>query len=113
MNISLLLTVIMMVESGGDVNAVGDNGKALGPFQIHEAFWTDACDFGGVDWDYRTCAHDLEKSRQVVLWYWQRYVPEKEWSYERLARVHVGGPQGHLKECTLPYWNKIKDRLDE
>jgi len=29
---------IMWVESKGDPQAVGDGGKALGPYQIHKAY---------------------------------------------------------------------------
>lgn len=32
----------MMVESGGNINAIGDGGKAIGPFQLHEVYWEDA-----------------------------------------------------------------------
>jgi len=34
----------MEVESGGDENAEGDNGKAIGPFQIWKIYWTDAAE---------------------------------------------------------------------
>ena len=34
-----------MVESGGDINAVGDGGLAIGPFQIQEAYWSDAVEY--------------------------------------------------------------------
>ena len=38
-----------MVETGGQTNpenVVGDGGKAIGPYQIHESYWQDAkkCD---------------------------------------------------------------------
>ena len=34
----------MEVESGGNLNAVGNNGKAIGPFQILKSYWTDAAE---------------------------------------------------------------------
>ena len=40
-----LLDAIRRVETGGcknPANAVGDNGKAIGPFQIHRVYWQDA-----------------------------------------------------------------------
>lgn len=30
------------MESGGDVNAVGDGGKSIGPYQIQKRYWSDA-----------------------------------------------------------------------
>ena len=42
---SKLFYAIMMVESGGDVNAVGDNGKSIGAYQIQEGYWRDAVEF--------------------------------------------------------------------
>ena len=32
----------MEVESGGDINAVGDSGRSIGPFQIQRGYWEDA-----------------------------------------------------------------------
>ena len=36
-----LLAAIKQVESGGDSNAIGDQGKALGVFQIWKSSWQD------------------------------------------------------------------------
>ena len=35
----------MTVESRGDVNAVGNGGRAIGPFQIHQGYWVDAIEY--------------------------------------------------------------------
>ena len=43
-----LFRAIQLVESGGESdpeNAVGDGGRAIGPYQIHESYWKDAKDF--------------------------------------------------------------------
>lgn len=40
-----LFYALMMVESGGDLNAVGDGGRAIGPYQIHEVYWKDAAQY--------------------------------------------------------------------
>jgi hypothetical protein len=45
---SKLFSAIRMVETGGESdpeNAVGDGGKAIGPYQIHEVYWEDAKSF--------------------------------------------------------------------
>ena len=40
--LELLLAAMVMVESGGDVNAVGDGGASVGPLQISQGYFTDA-----------------------------------------------------------------------
>ena len=45
---SRLFQAIQKVETGGEKdpeNAVGDGGKAIGPYQIHESYWQDAKGF--------------------------------------------------------------------
>ena len=42
---SKLFHAIQKVETGGVAdpeNAVGDGGKAIGPYQIHDVYWQDA-----------------------------------------------------------------------
>ena len=33
-------------------------------------------------------------------------------TFEEMARKHNGGPQGHKKECTKKYWEKVKTELE-
>ena len=93
------------VETGGALGAtLGDNGKALGPLQIHRAYHADS----RVAGDYSRCA-DLEYSKQVVTAYMQRYA-KAAWEsgdVATLARIHNGGPKGHLKPATKPYAAKV------
>lgn len=37
------LDSVAMIESNFNPNAVGDKGKALGAYQLHESAWIDAC----------------------------------------------------------------------
>lgn len=94
-----------IVETGGKRGAIiGDNGKALGPLQIHRSYHADAR-IGG---DYSRCA-DLEYSKRVVAAYLQRYAPEA-WAkgdVETLARVHNGGVRGASKPSTYNYGQKV------
>jgi len=100
------------VESGGEKDggrgASGDGGRALGPYQIHYAYFRDS----GVEGRYADC-RDPEFSRRVVIAYWQRWCPEalERCDAEVLARVHNGGPRGARKACTLGYWRKVERRL--
>ena len=38
-----LLSAIGLVETGQNYQAVGDNGRALGAFQLHRNAWCDGC----------------------------------------------------------------------
>jgi len=105
------LDAIKRVETGAGsgLGVVGDNGKALGPMQIHKVYWIDS----RVSGLYEQCGTSREYSDKVVLAYMQRYAPralaEKNW--ETLARIHNGGPKGHQKKATVGYWNKVKKEM--
>ncbi len=111
-----LLAAIRHVESAGNDQAVGDKGKALGPYQIWQSYWQDACEYGKVDskvdWKYnKTNAFNEKKARQVLVWYWLRYTPSNPCSMEILARIHNGGPKGHKKKATIKYWKRVRKAL--
>lgn len=95
-----------IVETSGKLGpTIGDNGKALGPLQIHRAYHADS----RVSGDYSRCA-DLEYSKRVVAAYLQRYAPQA-WAagdVETLARIHNGGPKGATKPSTKSYATKVK-----
>ena len=94
-----------VVETSGRTGAIiGDQGRALGPLQIHRAYHADAR-IGG---DYSRCA-DLDYSRRVVTAYLQRYAPAAWASGDvtTLARIHNGGPRGDKKSATLGYAAKV------
>jgi len=94
-----------VVETGGRRGAIlGDNGKALGPLQIHRAYWQDSR-IGGR---YEDCA-DLNYSKRVVAAYLQRYAPAawQAGDVTTLARIHNGGPRGDKKQATVNYAAKV------
>jgi hypothetical protein len=105
-----LLDAIAKVESNHNPNAVGDDGKAIGVFQIHRVYWQDAVQhdpsIGGC---YEDC-RDPEYARRIVIAYMDRYAPANA-SDETLARIHNGGPRGHKKAATTKYWNKVKKAM--
>ena len=105
-----LLTAIRQVESNGNDNAVGDNGKAIGPYQIWYSYWKDAVEYdktlGGC---YEDC-YKPEYARRVVIAYLSRYAP-KNATAQDLARIHNGGPKGYKNSKTIKYWNKVKKEL--
>ena len=106
-----LLDAIRFVESGDRVNVPdGDNGRAIGPYQIWRVYWQDACEYDASlkNRRYEDC-RDPEYARRVVIAYLSRYGRGK--SAEDLARIHNGGPKGHRKDATVEYWSKVEKRL--
>ena len=107
-----ILEALRFTESGGERNggrdATGDGGRAIGPYQIHHAYFIDAAVAGR----YGDC-RDPDYSRRVVIAYWERWCPDalERCDAELLARVHNGGPRGARKPSTLAYWRKVENRL--
>ena len=95
-----------IVETSGRTGPiVGDGGKALGPLQIHRGYHQDS----RVAGDYSRVA-DLDYSKRVATAYLKRHAPTA-WAagdVETLARVHNGGPRGHLKPATKGYGVRVK-----
>jgi len=104
-----LLKAIHMVETSGRFGPIlGDHGKALGPFQIHEEYWRDS----RVTGSYSQCA-DYNYAVKVVTAYMNRFVPYyvRMRDYEAIARTHNGGPNGYRHQATKKYWAKVKKEL--
>jgi hypothetical protein len=95
-----------IVETSGKLGpTIGDQGRALGPLQIHKSYHADS----RVAGDYSRCA-DLEYSKRVATAYLQRYAPQA-WAagnIEVLARVHNGGPKGAIKPATKGYAVRVQ-----
>lgn len=110
-----ILDAIRQVESSGRSNPPdGDQGRAIGPYQIHEVYWQDAHAFdpslGGRYADCRSRAY----AERVIDAYMRRYAAEA-WlagDAETVARIHNGGPEGARKAGTLGYWNKVLAELE-
>lgn len=117
-----ILEAIREVETGGKPNrgvgVTGDNGKALGPFQIHKIYWQDAVDYDkSIGGNYEDCLNDYDYSVRIIRAYMKRYSKGKELTYEQIARYHNGGPAIYKKkgtpawDNTTKYWNKVKEKL--
>lgn len=91
-----------------------DGGRSHGPYQISMAYLQDANEYLGTDYTLRQVIDDESVAREVMVGYWNRYLPkDREVTYELLARIHNGGPKGYEKESTLPYWEKVKAKMEE
>lgn len=106
-----LLDAMYTVESNRGLILVGDEGKAIGPYQIWKAYWQDAVEFDkSIGGEYQDCMKKAY-AEKIVRAYWKRYAP-KGATIEQLARIHNGGgSRGHLNPNTIKYWNKIRKEL--
>lgn len=124
-----LLDAIEQVESGGDPNAIGDGGDAIGSYQIHKIYVDDVNrilkkEGYSKKYDYADRLDSFSSRVMTIIYcgYWHNeYFPDKYFGVkssidletaERLARIHNGGPDGHKKDSTKPYWQKVKARLE-
>jgi len=122
-----LLDAIKQVESGGDATKVGDGGAAHGAYQIHQAYFIDACVQIHLERGvqppvpYVAAVMDDHWAREIVKAYWRRYQKSSfddmlynpssgvvSVASETLARTHNDGPAGNTNPATLPYWVKVQ-----
>jgi hypothetical protein len=107
----ILLPFIAEVESGNNTLAIGDNGRAVGVYQIHKRYVDD---LRGYNYNDRI---DATKSAKMVIAYLTRWgkhyekMTGKPATAKVLARIHNGGPNGWRKDSTVKYWNKIKREM--
>lgn len=118
-----LIMVLIVIESGGDLNAVGDNGKAVGVLQIHKEYVDDCNRISQLHskntiYTYED-REDRDKSIEMTLLYLEHYCQAyakktgKQATPEIAARIHNGGPMGWKRKSTIPYWKKVKVVLHE
>lgn len=94
-----ILNTLQAVETGGERDpdrAVGDNGNALGAYQVWHVYWVDACEYDPTlrKRGYEAVT-DREYAERVVIAYLSRYC--KTWTIDECARIHNGGPAGATK----------------
>jgi len=92
-------------ECGSEKIPDGDDGRAVGPMQLHRCVVADVNRFYGTEFtdDDR---RDIEKSRLIAklyISYWLNVHKE-----EICSRIWVGGPRGWRKKSTDAYWRKIQ-----
>ena len=109
--ILILISCLIAVESGGDPEAVGDNGKAIGILQIHDICIRDVNRIYKTKYQWPRDARDPKKARYICYLYLSHYGKGK--SIEARARIWNGGPRGYKKKATLPYWEKVKKIYEE
>ena len=103
------LDALAWAESENDPNAVGDEGRAVGLYQIHQIYVIDVNRILGKDIYTIHDRLDPIKSRDMTIIYIQHYAgvkagPEKRDKmqlWEKMARIHNAGPDGWRND---PHW---------
>lgn len=130
MNWIIFIKILIAIESGGKPNLIGDRNlkqPAYGVLQIRQPYLDDINNFYKKDVDKIVgrplVAKDMV-NRGISIWATKKYL--ERWSsvferrngrkptWEEMARIHNGGPNGYRKTSTLPYLKKYieaKQRL--
>lgn len=113
---SLLLAALVAVESGGNANAIGDSGQAVGVLQIHAAVVNDVNRFAGTNYT-QADAKDPEVAQWMCRTYLEHYVTADRLGHtptsEDFARCWNGGPNGWRKPATLGYWARVRRHMNQ
>jgi hypothetical protein len=113
-----LLKAIEQVESGGNVRAVGDNGKSYGCLQIWNVVITDVNRIASTKFNHDD-AFNRNKAYKIAKIYLNYYgnvyrrKTGKQPNNEVYARIWNGGPNGWRKLATVKYWEKVKAKVRE
>ena len=109
MNLTNLITALMIVESSNNDLAIGDQGRAIGCLQIHKAVVLDVNRITGSHYRHQDMTNRVA-ARAVCQAYLTHYGKGK--STEEQARIWNAGPQGHKKKtATQAYWLKVQRNL--
>ena len=121
MDIPTLIAALIIVESGGDPQAVGDNGLAIGVLQIHPVFVEDVNRIIGRDVYTLADRSNPELSIEMVkVWAtyykgrWEERIGRTEYPIHEsdLAVMFNRGWSGYWKcvphQKETEYWKKVK-----
>jgi hypothetical protein len=106
--ISNLISALIIVESSGNDQAIGDQGRAIGCLQIHKAVVLDVNRITGSHYRHSEMTNRVA-ARAVCEAYLKHY--GRGATTEQLARRWNGGPTGDRKSATEAYWAKVKKQL--
>jgi len=112
---ALLIAALIKIESSGNDLAIGDNGKARGPLQIHKAVVADVNRLSGSNhrWEEMT---NRQLATKVCAMYLNHYATEarlgRPVTNADRARIWQGGPDGWKNKATLPYSKKVLKALE-
>jgi len=105
------LDALMFVESSGRNGLIGDTKLAEGEYaygvlQIRQCYVTDVNRKFGTNLRSEDCQYDIELSKLITQAYMNIY-GKSNFRFQHYARIHNGGPAGHLSTSTDKYWKKV------
>ena len=103
-----LIAAIIQVESGGDTLAYNSKEDAVGCLQIRPIMVREVNRLLGKDSFKLKDRWNKAKSIQMFNILRSHL---KEASNEKIARVWNGGYNGHKKQNTIKYWNKVRKNI--
>lgn len=116
--LTILIPLLIQVESSGNPNAIGDGGKAVGILQIHPVVVEDVNRIYQTKYtekDRLNKAKSMSICRLYLKYYGTRYQLKtgKKADIEVLSRIWNGGPDGWKKQSTIKYWEKVKGLYEQ
>ena len=106
--LSNLISALIAVESSGNDLAIGDNGRAVGPLQIHRGVVLDVNRITGSHYRHQDMTNRAA-ARAVCQAYLTHY--GRGATTEQLARRWNGGPTGDRKTATVAYWRRVQKAM--
>jgi len=80
--------------------------------QIHEAYFLDAQQYLGTNYEYPKDCYNRAVSVELAKGYFRRYATAERLgrvvTVKDVARIHNGGLNGYKRKSTLPYWERFK-----
>jgi len=108
---STLLAALIAVESGGNNQAIGDEGRSIGCLQITEACVLDVNRIYSTTFKWPDDCFNRYLSQRICTLYLSHYGGEKPTDH-KLARIWNAGPEGYKKAASRAYWRKVKQKLE-
>ena len=112
---TLIIEAIIQVESSGNEKAVSKDGKCVGAMQIQKIVVDDCNEYLKLKKSTKRFTYDdrydREKSIEMFYLIQERY--NKTNDIEKGIRIWNGGPFGYKYNSTIPYYNKVLNKLKE
>jgi len=113
-NLALAPLYVAIAQVESDRGATSDN-----VYQIREIYVADVNRIMGSERFAYSDVFSPIRSESMMLIYWSYYgvryrdITGRNPTYEALARMHNGGPDGWRKDSTLAYWKRVEAALKE
>ena len=115
-NLTALIAALIMVESSGNDRAVDASRQCWGPLQIRAIYVRDVNRIAGTHYVHAD-AFNRRKSVAMFRIYMKYFATRDRLghapTWQDIARIHAGGPDGWRAPVTLAYWYRVRRVLSE